>query len=85
MHFKNNQAIVHHEKCWVEEEQAGIKIAGRNILNLRYADDTTLMAENEEELKSLLMKVKEEREKVGLKLNIQKKRSWHPVPSLHGK
>ena len=56
----------------VEETQAGIKIAGRNINNLRYADDTTLMAENEEELKSLLMKVKEESEKVGLKLNIQK-------------
>ena len=56
----------------LEEAQAGIKIAGRNINNLRYADDTTLMAENEEELKSLLMKVKEERAKVGLKLNIQK-------------
>ena len=56
----------------LEETQAGIKIAGRNINNLRYADDTTLMAESEEELKSLLMKVKEEREKVGLKLNIQK-------------
>ena len=56
-----------------------------NINNLRYADDTTLMAESEEELKSLLMKVKEESEKVGLKLNIQKRRSWHPVPSLHGK
>ena len=56
----------------LEEAQAGIKIAGRNINNLRYADDTTLMAENEEELKSLLMKVKEESEKVGLKLNIQK-------------
>ena len=56
----------------LEERQAGIKIAGRNINNLRYADDTTLMAENEEELKSLLMKVKEESEKVGLKLNIQK-------------
>ena len=56
----------------LEEAQAGIKIAGRNINNLRYADDTTLMAENEEELKSLLMKVKEEIEKVGLKLNIQK-------------
>ena len=55
-----------------EETQAGIKIAGRNINNLRYADDTTLMAESEEELKSLLMKVKEENEKVGLKLNIQK-------------
>ena len=56
----------------MEETQAGIKIAGRNINNLRYADDTTLMAESEEELKSLLMKVKEETEKVGLKLNIQK-------------
>ena len=56
----------------LEEAQAGIKIAGRNINNLRYADDTTLMAESEEELKSLLLKVKEEREKVGLKLNIQK-------------
>ena len=56
----------------LEEAQAGIKIAGRNINNLRYADDTTLMAESKEELKSLLMKVKEEREKVGLKLNIQK-------------
>ena len=69
----------------LEEAQARIKIARRNINNLRYADDTTLMAENEEELKSLLMKVKEESEKVGLKLNIQKRRSWHPVPSLHGK
>ena len=56
----------------LEETQAGIKIAGRNINNLRYADDTTLMAESEEELQSLLMKVKEESEKVGLKLNIQK-------------
>ena len=56
----------------LEEAQAGIKIAGRNINNLRYADDTTLMAESEEELKSLLMKVKEESEKVGIKLNIQK-------------
>ena len=69
----------------LEEIQAGIKIARRNINNLRYADDTTLRAESEEELKSLLMKVKEESEKVGLKLNIQKRRSWHPVPSLHGK
>ena len=67
------------------EAQAEIKIAGRNINNLRYADDTTIMAESEEELKSLLMKVKVESEKVGLKLNIQKLRSWHPVPSLHGK
>ena len=64
---------------------AGIKIAGRNINNLRYADDTTLMAESEEELKSLLMKVKEESEKVGLKLNIQKTKTWHLVPSIHGK
>ena len=56
----------------LDEAQAGIKIAGRNIINLRYADDTTLMAESEEELKSLLMKVKEESGKVGLKLNIQK-------------
>ena len=67
------------------EAQAGIKIAGRNINNLRYAEDTTLMAESEEELKSLLMKVKEESEKVGLKLNIQKTNSWHLVPSLHGR
>ena len=59
-------------KCWVDEAEAGIKIAGRNISNLKYADDTTLMAESEEELKSLLMKVNEESEKVGLKLNIQK-------------
>ena len=69
----------------LEETQAGIKIAGRNINNLRYADDTTLMAESEEELKSLLMKVKEESVKVGLKLNIQRPKIWHPVPSLHGK
>ena len=60
------------ENAGLEESQAGIKIAGRNISNLRYADDTTLMAESEEELKSLLMKVKWESEKVGLKLNIQK-------------
>ena len=69
----------------LEEAQAEIKIAGRNINNLRYADDTTLMEESEEELKSLLVKVKEESEKVGLKLNIKKQRSWHLVPSLHGK
>ena len=69
----------------LEEAQAGIKVAGRSINNLRYADDTTLMAENEEELKGLLMQVKGESEIVGLKLNIQKTRSWHPVPSLHGK
>ena len=68
----------------LEEAQAGIKMAGRSINNLRYADDTTLMAENEE-LESLLMKVKEESEKVGLKLNIQKTKIMHLVPSLHGK
>ena len=68
----------------LEEAQAGIKIARRNINNLRYADDTTLMAETEE-LKSLLMKVKEEREKAGLKLSIQNLKSWYPVPSLHRK
>ena len=69
----------------LDKAQAGIKIAGRNINNLKYADDTTLMAKSEEELKSFLMKVKEESEKVRLKLNIQKLRSWHLVPSLHGK
>ena len=63
---------MHHVKCWVDEAQTGIKIAGRNINNLRYADDTTLMTESEDELKSLLMEVKEESEKVGLKLNIWK-------------
>ena len=69
----------------LEETQAGNKIAGRNINNLRYACDTTLMAESEEELKSLLMKVKDKSEKVGLKLNIQKTKIMHPVPSLHGR
>ena len=69
----------------LDEAQIGIKIARRNINNLRYADDTTLMAESKEELKSLLMKVKEESEKAGLKLNIQKLRSWPLVPSLYGK
>ena len=69
----------------LKEAQAGIKIAGRNINNLRYADDTTLMAESEEELKRLLIKVKEESEKVGSKLNIQKTKSWHLVPSFHRK
>ena len=70
----------------LDEAQVGIKIARRNINNLRYADGTTLMAESEEELKSLLMKVKEESDKVGLKLNIQKmKIILFPVPSLHGK
>ena len=69
----------------LEEAQARIKIVGRDIKNLRYAYDTTLMTESEEELKSLLMEVKVESEKVGLKLNIQKIRSWHLVPSHHGK
>ena len=69
----------------LDEAQAEIKIARRNINNLRYVDDTTLMAESKKELKSFLVKVKEESEKAGLKLNIQKLRSWHPVPSLHGK
>ena len=69
----------------LDEVQAGIKIARRNINNLRYPDDTTLMAEREEELKSLLMKVKEESEKNGLKHNIQKLRSRHLVPLLHDK
>ena len=67
----------------LEETQAGI--AGRNINNLRYADDTTLMAESEEELKSLLMKVKEESEKIGLKLSIQKTKIIASIPSVHGK
>ena len=67
----------------LDEFQTGIKVARRNINNLRYAVDTTLMAKSEEELKSLLMKVKEESEKAALKLNIQKRRSWHSGPSLH--
>ena len=70
-------------KAGLEETQAGIKIAGRNINNLRYADDITLMAESEEELKSLLMKVKEESEKVGLKLNIQKTRKARDRSKAH--
>ena len=74
----------------LNKAQAGIKIARRNINNLRYADDITIMAEGEEELKSLLVKVKEESEKAGLKLSTQKlviasNWSWHPIPSLHGK
>ena len=69
----------------LEEGQAGIKIAGRNINNLRYADDTTLMAESEDDLKSLLTKVKEKSEKVGLKFNIQETKIMASVPSLHGK
>ena len=72
---------------WLDEAKAGIKIAGRNINNLGYADDNTLMSESEEELRSFLMKVKEEYEKAGLKLNIQKTKimASSPVPSLHGK
>ena len=66
----------------LDEAQVGIKIVGRCVNNLRYADDTTLMAESEEELSSLLMKVKEESEKAGLKLNIQGRRQWHPTPVL---
>ena len=73
------------QNSWLGEAQAGIKIARRNINNLRYADDTTLMAESKEELKSLLMKVKEKSEKVGLKLNIQKMKIMASGPSLHGK
>ena len=69
----------------LDEAHAGIKIAGRNINHLRYADFTTLMAESEEELKSLLMKGREESEKVGLSSTFRKRRSWHPVPSLHGR
>ena len=68
----------------LDEAQAGIRIARRNINNLRYADDTTLMAESEE-LESLLMKIKEENEKAGLNSTFRKLRSWHSVPSLHGK
>ena len=69
----------------LDEAQAGIKIAGRNINNLRYADDTTLMVESEKKLKSLLMKVKEQSEKAGLKFNIQKTKIMALVPSFHGK
>ena len=69
----------------MDEAQAGVKIAGRHINNLRYVDDTTLLAESEEELKSLLMKVKEVSENVGLKLSIQKSNNMVLIPSLHGK
>ena len=69
----------------LHEAQAGIKIAGRNINNLRYADNTTLMAKSKEKLKSFLIKVKEEGENAGLRVNIKKLRSWNLVPSLHGK
>ena len=77
--------LLGYEIAQLEEAQAGIKMARRNINNLRYTDDTTLMAEREKELKSVLMKMKEESEKVGLKLNIQKLRSWHLVSSLNVK
>ena len=73
------------QSAGLDVAQTGIKIAGRSINNLRYADDTTLMAESKEELKSLLMKVKEESEKAGLKLNFKRQRSWHLVLSLHNK
>ena len=73
------------QNAGLDEAHAEIKIAGKNINNLRYAHDTTLMIESEEELKSLLIKVKKESEKAGLKLNIKKLRPWHPVPSFHGK
>ena len=69
----------------LEEEQAGIRIAGRNINNIRYADDTTIKAESEEELKGLLVKMKEESKNIGLKVNIQKTKMMATVPSLHGK
>ena len=69
----------------LDESKAGSKIAGRNINNLRCAEVTTLLAESKEKLNSFLMKVKDESEKAGLKLSIQKRRSWHLVPSLHGK
>ena len=73
------------QNAGLDEAQAGIKTARRNINNIRYADDTTLMAESEEELKSFLMKVKEESEKAGLKPNIQKIKIMYLVPTLHGK
>ena len=73
------------QNAGLDEAEATIKLVERNINNFRYADDTPLMAEGKEELKSLLIKVKEESEKAGLNLNIQKLRSWYLVPSLHGK
>ena len=76
---------VHHRKCQADETQAEIKIARRNINNLRYTDDTTLMAESEEELNSLLVKVKEESKKLAYSSTFRKLRSWHLVPSLHEK
>ena len=82
---QGSHAVIHLCSIQTLPHLSGIKISGRNINNLRYADDITLMAESEEELKSLLMKVKEESEKVGLKLNIQNKDHGILVPSLHGK
>ena len=73
------------QNAGLDEAQAGIKISRRNINNLRHTDETTIMAESKEELKSLLKKLKEESEKAGLKLTFKKLRLWHPVPSLHGK
>ena len=73
------------QNAGLDEAQAGIKSARRNISNLRFADDTTLMAKSEEELKNCWMRVKEESEKAGLNSTFRKLRSWHPVPSLHGK
>ena len=83
--YLTSMASISCEMARLDGSQAGIKIAGKNINNLRYADDTTLMAESEKQQKSLLMNVKEESDKAGLMLNIQKTRSWHLVPSLHGK
>ena len=85
LHLLNFYAKCIMQNAGMDESQAEIKIAVRNINNLRYADGITLMAESEEELKSLLMKVKEESETPGLKLNIQKIRSWHLFPSFYGK
>ena len=73
------------QSAGLDEARTGIKIIRRNINNLRYTDDTTLMAESKEELKSLLMKVKQESKKAGLNSIFRKLRSWHPIPSLHGK
>ena len=73
------------QNAGLDETQAGIKIARRKINNLTYADDTTRVAESEEDLKSLLMKVKEDSEKLASSSTFRKQRSWHPVPSLHGK
>ena len=81
-HGKYAEYIIRNSR--LDEAEAGIKVTERNTNNLRYADDTTLMAETEDDLKSILMEVKEANEKAGLKLNI-KLRSQHPVPSLHGK